>query len=344
MFAPTLSTLLAEWDTAKTAARTSHLLSPSDLGSGCDRKTAYRIRNTEPDTVGDTRKAVAGSLIHAGLDPAIRAAGGMPEVSVRLDLLNPLLGIGHADIWWPADGTVDDVKTKGERAYESWTTHGPDEGELRQARAYAWGIAHGYGRDEDGGTLPVDAVDTVRILAYNRETGASETFVEAYDDEAARAAVDMMVALAEDIRAGVDIPRQGNGPGLGFPCDWCEFAATCWNLGAVPPGRSPQSAGVEVADPEWIAAADEYLTASEQEKKAKDAKAAARARLVGVPGVAGTLKVAWTGGNPKPDAVVPDPDAMEVLLQEAGLEVPTMTKPGGTTPVAIRVTRVRPQL
>ncbi len=353
MFAPSFADILAQWDEARTSAREPSLVSPSDLGNGCDRRTMYRATGAEPDA-RDNRKAIVGTLIHGGARHAIEAAGGIVEVAC--DYPHPGLGVGHADIVWPDDGTVDDIKSKSDRAFTRWLTHGPDEGELRQARAYAWSVHNGrafpdsdhmsQGERERAAIRllkTVGKVDTVRIVAVNRDTGESQEFVEAYDDERAWEAVVLMGRLASDIADGVDIPRQGNGPGTGFPCDWCEFVRECWNMADVPAGRSPQSAGIDVADPEWVAAASDYLEAQQAEAKAKDAKAANRMRLVGVPGEADGLKVAWQGGRTIPATVEPDPDAMEVLIQEAGWEVPVREVPERTTPLTIRVTRTRVQ-
>jgi hypothetical protein len=351
VFAPSLVDILSSWDDGRTADRTRHLVSPSDLASGCDRRTMYRVRGTEPDTDTDNRKAIAGTLIHGGLKHAIEAAGGVVEAVCHFP--HPGIGDGHADIVWTHDGTVDDVKTKSDRAYQRWMNHGPDEGELEQARAYAWAVHHGLAdpgedatdpaRDADLLAAATSHVDTVRIVAYNRDTGESHEWVEAYDDDTAWAAVIRMGRLSTDIDNGVDIPRQGNGPGTGFPCDWCEFAATCWDLTDVPEGRTPQSRDVDVADATWVAAAADYLAAQQDESKAKKRKADARVWLAGVPGEGGGYKVAFQGGRTIPAHTEPDPDAMEVLIEEAGMEVPLREVPESTTTRSIRVTRTRAQ-
>jgi hypothetical protein len=241
--------------------------------------------------------------------------------------------MGHADeVDWRTR-TVVDLKTVNQRGWDRAITYGPWESAWHQVQMYGYGL------------WLMDSSEpwTVAIVTFNRETGEEARFERDLDPDLGEELLVKLIQRQADLDTSEspdDLPREGKGPGRGFPCDWCEWRTACWP----PPGddlgpMSPQSITI-ADDPEQIQQmAEVYFTASVAEKEASNLKADARAFLAGIPaGSYGGVKLKWSGGKPIPGK--PDTEAMIEILQANGFTVPY--RPPTNRSPSIGVTRVVP--
>lgn len=112
----------------------------------CDRQLYYAMSETprELPSLADAYRMSLGSLVHSGLEPAIRAAFPNAQFEVEVDLTTiGVPGSAHADIvTYHADGSVDavvEVKTVNGFGFKSMATdfkgppQGPRSGHVIQA-------------------------------------------------------------------------------------------------------------------------------------------------------------------------------------------------------------------
>jgi hypothetical protein len=313
--------------------RDTEPLGPSGAGN-CIRAEAYAQLGVQPTNEQSTLQAEAGTLIHMGI---MAALDGVPGVRTEVPLRLPQWGrAGSADIVYDPEYLLIDVKTYNGRSYERRVEAGePYEHQWDQVEQYGLALYEAAG---DGHLW------TLQILGVNRDTGEHTVWEKVQDLDRARAvaerirsrqdSIDEAKARLADptssvtaIQLAETFPREGNGPGRGFPCDpWCPFLEQCWpapfDLGLL----SAQAATV-VSDPEEVARwAAEYREASALAKAANDRKYTAQAYLQGITGEFGGWQVAQVGSGRSTE--VPDVDAMIDLLAAHGEAVPMLTKPG----------------
>lgn len=309
---------------ANHGARTA--LGPSSV-SKCYRQAAYEYLDIEPSNPRSMAAADLGTLLHLGwsgliaqrFDPAERAA----DVPVQpTGLPRP----GEADDVDFVNKVVTDLKSARASVYESWGRNGPYEDHWNQLEVYALGLAEEYGGDW-----------TMRILAFNRETGEHCEYERAADPEVGRALVDKIATRHGELVAAQsrmliegfaaddvveDFPREGAGPGRGMPCDYCPFVSMCWPDPTGPDG-TPQSATMDPDDAAALASlASEYLSLRQTGKKAYDASDDIKPFLAGVEAdvpdphdPAYELTIHMTGGKPKQAL---DCEAMAEKLESLG--------------------------
>lgn len=320
------------WFVDQQESRTGEPIGPSGTG-GCFRQQAYeqlRVPQTNEET---TLKADAGSLIHMGIGNILDLYG------IDTEVLVPVPGLrrpGSADVVKWDEHLLVDIKTYGDRAYQYRLEHGPYAHQWDQSELYGLGLYEMVGDGE---------VWTLQILGINRDTGEHTVWERVQDLDRARAlaaeierrqtAIDAARERLADPTSSVgavelaeQFPREGDGPGRGFPCDWCAWVDQCWPLpfDAALAGMSPQSQSV-VDDPEQIAEkAAEYRQAADDEREAKDRKYAAQAFLKGITGTFEGWKITQIGGGG--DTEVPDVDALIDFVRDHGEPVPMTTKPG----------------
>lgn len=321
-----LQTILRAQDRQRTAER-SRGVGPSDFGS-CPRQVGYRERGQAEDTPRDKDDATAGTLLHAGFASALVASGAPVEVE-RVVTIPGLKRTGTCDAYWYDDAVVEDFKTKSGRGFQRWLDNDPDESAWGQVYVYAYGL---WVADEP--------VHTVRITAYNRETGAVQSWDREFDPhDDGIPAVRWLMNLQEQIDSGADLPRTGPGPERGFPCDWCPFVRTCWNLDVFDTGSAVAQFTTDEDVPALLAQYDEGRAL---EAKGKRLKEEARDRLVGREGVTEDgWEFGWTGGREVREEVV-DMERVAALLADWGLAVPVREEVRSTRR-SISVRRVRPK-
>lgn len=280
-------------------------ISPNKVSS-CYRQNAYRMFHVEPTNLRPTGAADLGTLLHLGwasmigstYPPEIRAA----EVELRLEELTRR---GFADDVDFANRIVTDLKSAKAVVWQNWVNRGIPQDHWDQTEVYALALRRLLGGDW-----------TMRIVALNRETGEREEFLQEADPERGLALVQRAQARERSIALGIEqgqtpeqFPREGRGPGRGYPCDYCDWLDHCWPPVGPDDPRTPQSASIE-GDAEAIAAhLAEYAEAAPAASKAKAAQADARSFLAGLPaGTYGDFRLWWSGGRDKDP--VPDCDAM----------------------------------
>ncbi|XTZ13942.1 hypothetical protein ACQSSU_20810 [Micromonospora echinospora] len=232
---------VAKHNTAARAERATDQwqVSPSDVGS-CPRQVWYR----ESPPAGyeplpeDTRKADAGTCMHAGLTEARAALYPWRQHKVRVTIPG-LDRDGEADEYDPITATVEDWKTSGKATWDYIGVYGPREKAWKQAFIYAYAlVCAGW------------PVTRVRIRYIHRETGAEETFTRPYDEGYALAALAELVNLVTMLDAGLEPIRTGRGPDVDPLCDRCPARAHCWNMPAARiAGRTPQTYTVHGPNP-----------------------------------------------------------------------------------------------
>lgn len=361
MTAPDLQAAILRVEARSTRSRQKKI-GASEIGT-CRRRTAYRLAGTKQSDPPTGLQAFLGTAIHkAVLAVAKREHGAVTEV--RLD--SPLVK-GHADAIylqsadpWDEDPVLspaelraldqdsaaalaillEDLKTKGRYSYESVVDSGPKVAEWFQVHLYAWMLRTGQVIDRRlprGVELPVDRV---ALRFVDRDTGQQHVIEDAYDPTITVEALGWLDGVLEKLEAGgpENVPRDGYGPDVSAICDYCPFLTECWGPAMLGPmARDRQSLEVR-DDPATEAALVGYALRRDEEKAAKELKAAHRAQLDSSPaGVYGDWKLSWSQSEPK---LVPDPEAAIERLRELGEEVPTRWTGGGRT---IRVTRSKPK-
>jgi hypothetical protein len=324
-------------------------LGPSGVHQ-CYRQAAYEYLGVPESNPRSTDAADIGTLIHLGWSAMIRAQYSPVEREADVPITVPgLPRKGEADdVWW-TKRIVTDLKTKGGYAWEWWRDHeGPGKDVWDQLELYAYGL---WSLEADHPLLDEGSPGpwTMRVVAINRDTGQRMEYEQESDPERGRmlalslqtrhAALTATVAGAVDgiepLELAEAYPREGKGPGRGFPCDWCAFTDVCWP-GSVTGDGTPQSEtirGDEAAIEGWAAT---YMDAQQAESKAKRAKDDAKAFLTGLDGDYGDYHIAMVGGG-KPDEFEVDCNKAAIMLKREGLEVPMKVK----TPrkAYVRVTR-----
>lgn len=153
-------------------------LGPSEAGTACDRRLAYRLLGVEPcNTDSDPWAAIVGTSVHAWLDDAFDDRK-KPEgerrwaTSVRVNL-DPWMR-GTIDLYDTATRTVIDHKVVGAAALKRYRADGPSEQYRVQGHLYGFGlILAGYD------------VERVGIAFWSRSGGLKDAFYwsEPYDEQ-----------------------------------------------------------------------------------------------------------------------------------------------------------------
>lgn len=299
---------------------------PSDVrvltpGRGCRRQLAYRIAGVDPtDEVPRwlTLTALAGTAVHHIVEQARRAAH--PDWWLERRVRVPGFDRdGRLDAYETDTHTVDDVKTKSERSFETARDRGrPDPADRDQVLLYGLAV-QSLG----------EPVERCSVSYVNRST--LETHVEswAYDRGEAEAVAMGMFRVLDEV-TGADpeeIDRDGRAPHWS-PCDTCPFRSRCWDL---EPGAALEDVVGARALPEDVAVAAETLLRLRAESR-ENAAAQDYCKLV-LRGHHGAefeddegvrRRVNWgreieAGAGGKLDS-----RAARALLEEAGLPVPLM--------------------
>jgi len=334
------------WDAAHARTRQKNL-GPSDVGR-CLRQSGYNWHDVPPTDERSRGRALLGSLMHLGWAAIITAAGDpnrQPEVAITI----PNLGTGHADDVDFRGRIVNDLKSASARSYERYVTAGLPDSYWDQPDLYAYGLwleeATSISLAHPERPMPEIMAEiepwSLRVTLVNRESGEETPFEQAADLERGAYLAQRMVErqqMLEQSTSPEELPREGAGPGRGFPCDYCDWMTACWGAERSD-GLSPQSALIADDKAAILARLSEYRQAADELGKLEKIKADARAALTGLPaGEYGDYVLKWRGGNPK--APEPDVDAALEILDD--LEVPVPLRTGLKTNTTISVTRRKP--
>lgn len=119
-------------------------IGPSEAGTACPRRLAYRMLDVEPaNTGGDHWAAIIGTSVHAWLDEAFRAENEREGVErwlcdVKVEL--PDYMRGSVDLYDRKTGTVVDHKVLGAASLKRFRSDGPSMQYRTQVHLYAAGL------------------------------------------------------------------------------------------------------------------------------------------------------------------------------------------------------------
>jgi hypothetical protein len=195
---------------------------PSELGTECDRRLAYRIAGATPVNLGsDPWPAIVGTSIHDWLDKAINRyqnvvgdLGYLTETRVYPD---PLVK-GRSDLFNTRTGTVIDHKTTGVDGMRKVKKGTIPHGYRVQIQVY------GLGHERAG-----RKVNDVALVFYARSGWLDDCYVwvEPYDRQMALDALARMYTLADRL---MDLQIEENPhryqqieAAPGDSCVWCPF-------------------------------------------------------------------------------------------------------------------------
>lgn len=283
---------------------------PSDLNA-CEKAVEFRENPPEGHEPVPIKKdnAIIGTLLHDAITAARRALYPWREFGVLIDI--PGLDYpGECDEYDPIVGRVVDYKSASTWKWEYNGKDGPPQSEWEQVMTYAKGLRE-HGRK----------VESVELLYINRETGEWERFVRSYSEPVVDAALGRLHAMMDALEAGDPLPRRRRddellGPTSNTLCaKYCPHVKTCWNLDAVPEGRTPEGFLLIHDDDDIAETLERYVEARETEGGAKKVKEYAKTLVTGEePGEYGDFILKWTGGN---TTVKPDPVARAEQLASA---------------------------
>lgn len=311
---------------------------PSDVrvltpGRGCRRQLAYRMAATEPtDPVPEwlTRAALAGTATHWVIEQARRLAHPTWWLERRVTVPG-FDHDGRLDAYMDDESTVDDVKTKGERAFEKVIDSG-DVSEPDRNQVLLYGLA------VEALGFPVKVCSVTYV---NRSTLASHPVTWTYDRREAQDVAMQMFLVLDGINVAdpETVDRDGRAPHWS-PCDTCPFRSRCWNL---EPGQDPARVIADRATPEEVAVAAETLLGLRGEAGLnKEAQDWCKAVLHGHHGEEFTdpdgirRRISWSREIGEGQGGRLDAGKAREILESAGLPVPLLGQSSRVTFPAVR--------
>jgi hypothetical protein len=195
-------------------------LGPSEIGTECARRIAYRLADVAPVNEGDGWLATIGTATHAWLERVFSRANqrlGHPrflcEQRVTVGELAGEPVVGSTDLYDRVTATVVDFKVMGKTSLDSLKKRGPSD----QYRSQG----HLYGRGWAAAGHPVDRV-AIWGLPRNEPLRAAYLWTEAYDERVATGALTRVEGIASLTRA------MGTGalallPTADSYCSYCPF-------------------------------------------------------------------------------------------------------------------------
>jgi hypothetical protein len=207
------------WTDNNSARSRQTAIGPSELGTDCDRRIAYRLADVpESNQWRDPLPAIVGTSIHAWLEKAINnfqkvhyLNRWLTEITVWPD---PIV-TGHCDLYDKDLQAVIDFKTVSPTRLKEWKSKGPSEQHIDQVNLYAKGlIAQGH------------PVQRVALIAVPRSGWLSEVRVWSgpYQPERAQACLDRMYGLADKlIKMGDDLDFEAIPAVPSQGCSYCPW-------------------------------------------------------------------------------------------------------------------------
>lgn len=222
---------IIRWADSQNPRSAQKELGPSEIGTPCVRRLAYRLAEIEPVNTGfDPWAAIVGTAIHAWLDQAISM--WCAEHGGTCDWLNEKalpfgeFAKGRSDLFQVSSGTVIDHKGAGPDVMRKVRRDGPPPGYVAQVQLYGLGYA----------TLGYD-VKRVGLAFYPRAGWLKDMYVwvTEYDQDVANGFIERMYATAR-ILHGLNI--------IESPHRWEQIDATpsndCGFCSMYDPGRDAE--------------------------------------------------------------------------------------------------------
>lgn len=207
------------WVDNNSARSIQTTIGPSELGSLCDRKIAYRLAGTpEANWWSDPLPAIVGTAVHSWLEKAVNRFQEvhfmdrwLTEITVQPD---PMVK-GHVDLYDKQLAMIIDWKTVSPTKLKAWKADGPPEHYIDQVNL--------YGRGAMNAQLPVSRVCLIAVprSGWLRDM---QVWVDDYRPERAQAALDRMYAIANKmISMGDDLAFEDIESVPSGECAFCPF-------------------------------------------------------------------------------------------------------------------------
>lgn len=208
-----------KWTESNSARSVQTTIGPSELGSLCDRKIAYRLAGTpEANWWSDPLPAIVGTAVHAWLEKAVNSFQQvhymdrwLTEITVQPD---PMVK-GHVDLYDKEIAAIIDWKTVSPTKLKAWKASGPPEHYKDQVNL--------YGRGAMNAGMPVARVILVAVprSGWLRDM---QIWVDDYRPERAQAALDRMYGIANKlISMGDDISMEQIDSAPSGECSFCPW-------------------------------------------------------------------------------------------------------------------------
>lgn len=194
-------------------------IGPSEAGTACDRRLAYKMLGVEKSNTGsDPWAAIIGTSVHAWLDEAFREQNGRDDdehtrwhCDVKVELKGYMKG--SVDLYDAKTGTVIDHKVLGATSLKKFREEGPSEQYRTQVHLYACGLR-----------MAGANVQHVAIAAWSR-TGMLHHalwWTEPYDEQRVEDCLRRIDALrmTTDLLGVAALPLI---PTADANCNWCPY-------------------------------------------------------------------------------------------------------------------------
>ena len=208
-----------KWTEANSARSTQSTIGPSELGSSCDRKIAYRLAGVpETNWWSDPLPAIVGTAVHTWLEKAVNRFQEVhfmnrwtTEITVKPD---PLV-TGHMDLFDNELGAVIDWKTVSPTKLKTWKASGPPEHYIDQVNLYARGAINA------GATVNKVVLVAVPRSGWLRDM---QIWVDDHRPERAQAALDRMYGIANVLlKQGEDLAFEEISSAPSGECSLCPW-------------------------------------------------------------------------------------------------------------------------
>lgn len=191
-------------------------IGPSEAGTECDRRLAYKMLGVSPSNTGsDPWAAIVGTSVHAWLDAAFLGANDrdgaerwLCDVKVTVADMR-----GSVDLYDKKTGTVIDHKVLGATTLKKFKADGPSEQYRTQVHLYACGMRSAGAN-----------VQNVAIAAWSRTGQLKDAlwWSEPYDEDRVYRVLARLDALDATTKAlgTAALPLIKTGPAY---CMWCPY-------------------------------------------------------------------------------------------------------------------------
>lgn len=208
-------TQIIKWADATSPRSQQTALGPSEIGTPCDRRLAYRLAGVP--TVNHNRDpwpAIVGTAIHGWLETAVNRYGD-PRLTTEMELAIDEALVGHSDLL--RETTVVDYKTAGTDVMREVRKMGPSRSYKVQINLY------GYGQEKRG-----QKVEHVALVFLPRAGWLSgmHVWVDKYRPDVAKKAIARMYQVARrlinvDIENHPELFEQFNA--VSDHCGYCPW-------------------------------------------------------------------------------------------------------------------------
>lgn len=208
-----------KWTDNNSSRSLQTTIGPSELGSLCDRKIAYRLASVpETNWWSDPLPAIVGTAVHTWLERAVKEFQTthfmdrwVTEITVQPD---PMVK-GHCDLYDKDLACVIDWKTVSPTKLKAWKASGPPEHYKQQVNLYGMGLVKaGF------------EVRKVCLVAVPRSGWLRDmqVWMDDYSPAMAQSTLDRMYGIANlMIKAGEDLSFESISSAPSGECAFCPW-------------------------------------------------------------------------------------------------------------------------